>query len=151
MTKSRQLGISWLGIICSCSGANCPTIWVSLCLEGFATGCVLLLDTTCSERETELRGLLQIMAHPNPSPLTVPVPITVHIAAPTTVPIATPTTVPIAVPTTVPIAVSTTVPTTVPITVPTKLPIAVSKAVGVYFIIFVVCKMTQNSASRLVN
>ncbi|CAN0499487.1 unnamed protein product, partial [Laminaria digitata] len=32
MTKSRQLGISWLGILLfSCSGANSPTTWAYLC------------------------------------------------------------------------------------------------------------------------
>lgn len=35
MTKSSQLGMSWLSIIPGCSGANYPTIWGFLLMEGF--------------------------------------------------------------------------------------------------------------------
>ena len=48
----------------------------------FATRCAFPPETTRSERERELRGLLQLMAYQNPSPLTVPVPIAVPMAVP---------------------------------------------------------------------
>ena len=65
LPKRRQLlrDITWLGIVARvASGADYPTIWVSLFMEGIlATECA----PTRPERERELRGLLQLMAHPN--------------------------------------------------------------------------------------
>ena len=75
---SRQLGItsSWPGIKVSYSGANYPTIWVSLFMEGIcATGRAFPRETTRSERGRGQRGPLQLMALQNTSPSTVPVPM----------------------------------------------------------------------------
>ena len=48
-------------------GANCPTIQVPSFMEGFvSTGCAFLRETARSEREGELRGLLQLMVHQEP-------------------------------------------------------------------------------------
>lgn len=71
--------LSWLGIMVSAVQLchYCPSIWVSLFVEGyFATGCGFLPKTSRSEREPESRGLLPLMAHrENPSPSMVPVPV----------------------------------------------------------------------------
>lgn len=69
VTKRRQplTYISWLDIIVRAgSGANYLPVWVSMFKVGlFSTGCSFQRRTTRPERERELRGLLQLMVHPN--------------------------------------------------------------------------------------
>lgn len=59
LSCALEVGISWLGAIVRCGGANSSSMWSSLLLEGFfAAGCNFPRGTTRSERERELGGPL---------------------------------------------------------------------------------------------
>ena len=67
MAESRQVGISRLKVLVSCSGANYPTIWVSLFMVGFfAAGRAFPCETTIPRRESRAEKSTAAPGAPKP-------------------------------------------------------------------------------------
>lgn len=73
---SRQQGISSLGILVSCSGANPPTTWVFLVYgRRLGHGVRIAREITRLEREREMRGSIAARGASKPIAVDVPVPL----------------------------------------------------------------------------